>query len=63
MGTVFGMTGTVFVNVRTSWGCLCAPCLVKITLVSSFHLESLFTVQVFLQKELLEQPLISVTPS
>lgn len=47
MGTVLRMTGTVFLNVQTSWACLLAPCLVKITLVSSFHLESLFTVQVF----------------
>lgn len=63
METVFGMTGTVYLNVRTSWDCLCAPCVVKITLVSSFHLESLFAVQVLLPKELLEQPLISVTLS
>lgn len=63
MGTVFGMTGTQFFNVQTSWGCLRAPCVVKITLVSSFHLESLFTVRALLLKELLEQPLISVTLS
>lgn len=35
----------------------------KITLVSSFHLESLFAVQVLLPKELLEKLLISVTLS
>ena len=63
MGTVFGMTGTQFFNVQTSCGCLRAPCVVKITLVSSFHLESLFTVRALLLKELLEQPLISVTLS
>lgn len=29
MGTAFEMTGTVFLNVQTSWGCLLPPPLAK----------------------------------
>lgn len=57
------MTETAYLNIWTSWDCLCTACMVKMTAVSSFHLESLFAFQVFLQKELLEQSLISVTLS
>ena len=63
MEMVFGTMETAYLNVWTPWDYLGAPCVVKMTVVSWFHLESLLAFQVFLLKELLEHSLISVTLS